>query len=347
VPLKPLVIAKTLCAICLKIVVKLESGIFPLVRIFGMLAQDKRNADMLLKIAVFIILICGGSVMVLTTLEYHKLLAYYRQEVYESRRSGYTFNLLFFYLFIVGFIIGAVDVLLRDVDLRNVIAVLAFLLGAVYLYFSVRTQEHAAVMLREKVLEAIRTFVNTIDLKDCSFTGHSRQVYDVVRLFYEELRDYRHILNREKLLDAAILHDIGKINISADLLRKREDLTQEEWEILKSHTIRGKEMLDETCFRDISDWILYHHERVDGNGYYGLASQDIPVEAKIIAIADTYSALCSDRAYRSRMSHEEALALISRETGKQFDRKLVDCFLRVDKGALEQTCGAVSRDGKA
>ncbi|MDR2741228.1 MAG: HD domain-containing protein [Treponema sp.] len=284
--------------------------------------------------------------MTLATLEYHKLLAYYRQEVYEVRHSGYVFNLLFFYIFIFGYIIAAVDVLLRDVDLRHVITVLAFLLGTVYLYFSVHIQKHTAIMLREKVLEAIRAFVNTIDLKGFSFKGHSQQVYAIVCLFYEELHDYRHVLNREKLLDAAILHDIGKINISSEILCKQDRLTAEEWEILKTHPLRAKEMLDVTCFKEISDWVLYHHERADGNGYYGLVSQDIPIEAKIIAIADTYSALCSDRSYRSRLSHEEAISIISHEAGKQFDRKLVDCFLNIDKKALEKT-GAVITERKA
>lgn len=291
---------------------------------------------MLLKIIAFMMVICGGAVMVLTALEYHKLLVYYRQEAYETRRPAYIFNLLFFYVFIFGYIIAAVDVLLRDVYPRHVFVLLAFMLSSLYLYFSVWTQKQTAVMFRGKILGAVRAFVNTIDLKGFSFKGNSRQVYDVVRLFYEELRDYRHVLNREKLLDTAILHDIGKINISAEILCKQERLTREEWEILKSHTALGKEMLNETCFSDIADWILYHHERVDGNGYYGLASQDIPIEARIIAIADAYTALCNDRSYRARLSHEDAMSVISGGAGKQFDRKLVDCFLNIDKDALER-----------
>jgi HD-GYP domain-containing protein (c-di-GMP phosphodiesterase class II) len=95
-------------------------------------------------------------------------------------------------------------------------------------------------------------------------------------------------------------------------------------------------MLDKTCFNEISDWVQYHHERVDGNGYYGLVSEDIPLESKIIAIADAYSALCNDRAYRPRLSHEEAIGLISREAGKHFDRRLTECFLRIDREALER-----------
>jgi HD-GYP domain-containing protein (c-di-GMP phosphodiesterase class II) len=82
---------------------------------------------------------------------------------------------------------------------------------------------------------------------------------------------------------------------------------------------------------------MYHHERVDGNGYYGLVSEDIPLEAKIIAIADAYSALCSDRPWRKRKNHEDAIAVITSEAGTQFDPKLVDCFLRIDRNALTET----------
>jgi HD-GYP domain-containing protein (c-di-GMP phosphodiesterase class II) len=280
-------------------------------------------------------LLAGGGVTIWAAVDYQRLLDYYKEEFYESLRPDYQVNLFLLYVFIFGFAIASVDVFLRELTLVYVFVTLAFFLAAVYVLFSVKTQAHAAVMLREKVLEAIRAFVNTIDIKDFSFKGHSKQVYDIVNLFYRELTDYHHVLNREKLLDAAILHDIGKINISTEVLCKRERLTQEEWDLLKSHTLRGKEMLDETCFREISGWVLYHHERVDGNGYFGLVAEDIPLEAKIIALADSYSALCSDRAYRPRLSHPEAIALISREAGKQFDRKLVECFLRLDSQALE------------
>jgi HD-GYP domain-containing protein (c-di-GMP phosphodiesterase class II) len=139
-----------------------------------------------------------------------------------------------------------------------------------------------------------------------------------------------------KLLDAAMLHDIGKINISAEIFSKQDRLSPEEWEIIKSHPRRGKEMLDETIFREISDWIKYHHERVDGNGYYGMSADTIPLESKIIALADTYSALCSDRAYRKRLNHEDAMEIIRRDTGKYFDRKLAERFVQLDKETLER-----------
>jgi HD-GYP domain-containing protein (c-di-GMP phosphodiesterase class II) len=284
----------------------------------------------------FLLFASGAGVLILAAFEYHKLLNYYRQEVYESLGKGYYVNLILLYMFIFGFTIASVDILLREVGIFHIFIALAFLLAAVYVLFSVRAQAHAAVLLREKVLEAIRAFVYSIDAKDNSFKNHSKHVYDIVDLFYKELPDYEHVLNREKLLDAAILHDIGKINISAEVLCKQDQLTAEEWELVKSHAKKGKEMLDETCFSEISDWVMYHHERVDGNGYYRLVSEDIPLESKIIAVADVYSALCSDRAWRPRKNHEEAVRVLKEGAGTQFDSKLVACFLRIDPKALEE-----------
>ncbi|MDR2516869.1 MAG: HD domain-containing protein [Spirochaetaceae bacterium] len=282
----------------------------------------------------FLLFIGGGIFMGAATAGYHQLLTYYRQQVYVSLGKNYRINITLLYVFVTGYILGAVDTLLRTGTFYHAVIALALALAALYTWFSMREQARAAVLLRGKVLEAIRAFVNTIDLKDNLFKGHSKHVYDIVNLFYEELEDYHEVLNREKLLDAAILHDIGKINISSGILSKSEGLTHEEWEILKSHPLRGKEMLDETGFREISDWVLYHHEWVNGNGYYGLASENIPLESKIIAIADSYSALSSERAWRARLSHEETLAVIISGAGKQFDRKLVDCFRRIDRERL-------------
>jgi HD-GYP domain-containing protein (c-di-GMP phosphodiesterase class II) len=291
--------------------------------------------DGLFNIISFAFFVAGGAVMIYATFQYHTLLTYYKQQVYVSLGRYYQINLALLYLFIFAFILGAVDSILRPGSPFHCLASLAFALAAVYILFSVRAQARAAALLRDKVLEAIRAFVHTIDQKDNAFKGHSQHVFDIVSLFFEELEDYHQVLNREKLLDAAILHDIGKINIAQDILSKRDSLSREEWEIVRDHPRRGKEMLDETSFREISDWVMYHHERVDGNGYYGLASENIPLESKIIAIADSYSALCSDRAYRKRLSHDEALAVIRSEAGKHFDRKLVACFERTNRPALE------------
>jgi HD-GYP domain-containing protein (c-di-GMP phosphodiesterase class II) len=274
--------------------------------------------------------------MISSAASYHRFLEYFEQEAYQSLRTGYKINLILLYLFIAGFIAGAVNVLLRDTGIIDVFISLIFSLTSLYIFFALKAQVRMAGMSREKALEAMLTFVNVIDLKEFHSKGHSKNVYDIVNLFYDYLADYQGVLNKAKLLDAAILHDIGKINISAELLSKRDRLSSEDWEIIKAHPLRGKEMLDKTCFSEISDWVKYHHERVDGNGYYGTASEDIPLESKIIALADTYSALCSDRAYRPRLGHEEAAGIIRREAGKHFDRGLTECFLRIDRETLER-----------
>jgi HD-GYP domain-containing protein (c-di-GMP phosphodiesterase class II) len=289
-----------------------------------------------LTIAGVLLFAAGGVVMVIAAVEYSRLVEYYRQEIYESLSVRFKVVRVLLFFFIFGFVAGVVDSILRGLDAFSLFTALVFFLMAVFIFFFVKIQAGAAVMLREKSLEAIRTFVRAIDLKEFYSKGHSRQVYDIVNLFFDQLIDYQHVLNRAKLLDAAILHDIGKINIPVEILSKQGELSGEEWAIIKSHPRWGKEMLAETWFREIGDWVQYHHERVDGNGYYGLVSEMIPLESKIIAIADTYAALCSDRVYRPRVSHEDAIALIIREAGKHFDRKLVECFLQIDRNTLEQ-----------
>ena len=89
-------------------------------------------------------------------------------------------------------------------------------------------------------------------------------------------------------------------------------------------------------FDDISDWIEYHHERMDGNGYYGLKGDEIPLPARIIAIADTYSAVTMRRSYKAPRSHEDAVEIIKSVAGTQLDSDLVDIFLTIPKAELEK-----------
>jgi HD-GYP domain-containing protein (c-di-GMP phosphodiesterase class II) len=270
--------------------------------------------------------------MIIAVAEYQKLPGYYS---YRALQSGYRINLGLLYLFVGGLLTALADSILRNPDVLYTILAVIFHVGALYVLFTVRNQAQTALMLREKTLEAIRAFVDVIDLRDFCTRAHSKHVYDIVGLFYDQLKEFKHVLNREKLLDAALLHDIGKINISAEIFRKQEKLTGEEWALIKTHPAAGKEMLDKTCFSEISDWVKYHHERVDGNGYYGRMSEEIPLESKIIAIADAYSALSNDRSYRPRLSHDEAVAVIGKEAGKQFDPVLVERFLQIDRKVLE------------
>lgn len=133
-----------------------------------------------------------------------------------------------------------------------------------------------------------------------------------------------------------MLHDCGEISIKDEILNKAGPLAAEDWASIKTHPLVGQKMLDDTCFREISSWVLYHHERMDGKGYYGLPGPDIPVEARLIAIADTYSALSTNRVYRRRLSHGDAVKIMRQVAGTQLDAGLLECFLKIDPPALAE-----------
>ncbi len=128
---------------------------------------------------------------------------------------------------------------------------------------------------------------------------------------------------------AGILHDIGKIGISENILSKPGRLTKEEFEEIKKHSIIGEKIVRPLRFSDIiAPFVRGHHERWDGNGYPdGLAGKAIPIGARIVSIADAYDTMTTDRPYRSRMSGEEAINILREEKGTQWDAKLVDAFI--------------------
>lgn len=137
---------------------------------------------------------------------------------------------------------------------------------------------------------------------------------------------------------SALFHDIGKINIPNSILFKPESLTYEEWAIMKQHPISGAEIFHvekHANYQDFSEVvriILHHHERWDGAGYpYGLKSETIPLGARIIAIADAYDAMTSNRPYRRAMSHGRAVDELRRCAGTQFDPNLVERFIKIIK----------------
>ena len=136
----------------------------------------------------------------------------------------------------------------------------------------------------------------------------------------------------------ALLHDIGKIGIPDSILRKRWPLTDKEREIIKEHPYLGYEMVEEFPFLNKASWVvLFHHESFDGRGYpYGLKGEDIPLEARIFAIADTLDAITSDRPYRKGQSFRVALDEIERVRGTQFDPAIVDAFLSVPEEKCQQ-----------
>ncbi len=181
----------------------------------------------------------------------------------------------------------------------------------------------------QSLVEAIFAFAKTIELKD-QYTGEhvEKTVYfatEVARSLDLSTSDV------EKIRQAAMLHDLGKIGISERILRKRSFLTKKEYSLIRMHPQIAVDILRPIqILHEIIPLIYYHHERWDGSGYpTGLAGNSIPIGARIIALADVYQALISDRPYRKRMCHEDALKVIRDGAGKQFDPMIVDKFLKI------------------
>lgn len=194
-----------------------------------------------------------------------------------------------------------------------------------------RTKEMTAREQRDSIfIEILSILLSLIDAKDTYTAAHSQGVHDVAM----KIGVSYGLSDKElfELSSAATLHDIGKVHISNDIINKPGKLTNEEYEIIKQHPVLSDEMLQGfSSFDSIRDGVRYHHERYDGKGYPdGLAGDEIPLNAKIIAVADTYDAITSTRSYRKGQSYEVAAAEICRVSGTQLDPKVVEAFLRVD-----------------
>jgi putative nucleotidyltransferase with HDIG domain len=182
------------------------------------------------------------------------------------------------------------------------------------------------------VLMILRHFIS----KDTYTENHSYRVSVYAARIAEQLG-----LNSVRIEDvraAALLHDIGKLDISRELLYKAAKLTNEEYEKVQQHVAKGVEMLQPVggSLNRIIPIILAHHDKFDGSGYNPTSGQDIPIEARIIAVADVYDALTSDRPYRKAMSLFDARDVIVKGSGSEFDPAVVDAFQTVfRRGELE------------
>jgi diguanylate cyclase (GGDEF)-like protein/putative nucleotidyltransferase with HDIG domain len=176
-------------------------------------------------------------------------------------------------------------------------------------------------------LAAAVLLAETLDLRDVATARHSETVGRYAEQIALELGlPADHV---ERLRVAGVLHDIGKLGISDAVLLKPGSLVASEWEQIERHPEVGARILEHANLRDVASWVLAHHERVDGAGYpRGLAGDAIPLEGRVLAVADAYEAMTADRPYRRALSHEIARAELRRGAGTQFDPQVVEAFLR-------------------
>ena len=235
------------------------------------------------------------------------------------------------------------------VGLIGIILALAYMSygpGAVILFFGplllARFSFKLYINMRTTYLETIHAFNKFLEAKDTYTSGHASRVQQ-----YAEMIAKAASLSEDKIESirtAALLHDIGKIGISDNILKKPFSLTANEYEEIKNHAAIGAELIEGVDFlKDISIIIRQHHERYDGNGYpSGLKGNETRPEAAILAVADVYDAMTSERPYRKALSKDEALEEIKRNAGTQLHPVYAQYFIELlekefDKG-VESIC---------
>ena len=218
--------------------------------------------------------------------------------------------------------------------------VLLSLLSIWFTWFMVQRQLNAQQIKLNMANETVMAIANAVDAKDVRTHQHSVRVAEYAVLIAEEMHCFkwwRRNKDLSNLQKAAQMHDIGKIAVPDSVLNKVGRLTDEEYAQMKSHVIRGAEILkDFTLVEHVEDGTRFHHERYDGKGYPdGLKGTDIPLFGRIISVADTFDAMTSNRVYRNHMDTDYVMNEMKRGRGTQFDPEALDAFLRlVDRGVI-------------
>ncbi len=190
--------------------------------------------------------------------------------------------------------------------------------------------------MRIMYMETIQALSKTIEAKDKYTCGHANRVKE----YAVKLARVMNLTSKqvENIETAALLHDIGKIGIDDNILKKEDKLTKEEYDSIKQHPVIGANILKDVDFlKNIINIVKYHHERYDAKGYpEGLSGDDIPIEAAILSLADAFDAMTSDRPYRQALSKEKAIDEIKSSQGRQFHPKLAQVFIDIIKNEIEK-----------
>ena len=200
--------------------------------------------------------------------------------------------------------------------------------------------------------EIVTSFATLVESRDSSTGSHVKRTKSYVKILLDEIKTnslYSSIMTKDfedKMMNAAPMHDIGKISIPDTILKKPGKLTDEEYSVMKKHSVLGGEIIQE-IFKDMDDKEFlniaydvtrYHHEKWNGNGYpEGLVGKEIPFSARIMAIADVFDAISAKRCYRDAMPLDKCFAIIKEGKGVDFDPVLTDLFLNA-KAKVEKVC---------
>lgn len=256
-------------------------------------------------------------------------------------KSGYAKRYYFVYLGFGGFLIATLLQLAMYVRRTMVFHGVSLCIGEIFWlvmtvistlrdYFDLE-RENVENRLKAQNLtwQAMETLVQTIEAKDKYTKGHSTRVAKYASLLAGKMGMQKS--EKDKIYNMAMLHDIGKIGIEDRIINKPGKLTEEEYAVIKTHPDIGYQILvNMNEIKDIEYGARWHHERFDGKGYPdGLAGEEIPVYARIIAVADVYDAMTSSRSYRESLPQHEVRAELERVSGSQLDPDVVKCMIQL------------------
>lgn len=184
---------------------------------------------------------------------------------------------------------------------------------------------------QETYYQIVMSLAHEVYEKDPYTSGHMEEVGRLGVMTAEELGYDLTGRKKDVLVASLHLHDVGKIGIPDHILKKASSLSDQEWEVIKEHPVRGAKILEPlTDFKEVANIVKHHHERYDGKGYPdGLKGNEIPIEARIIAVVDAFHAIISTRSYRKGRSIEYAFQELEKHSGTQFDPHVVQAFKRV------------------
>lgn len=221
-----------------------------------------------------------------------------------------------------------------DIEIAN--RILLYIIVATFSYLLLsklnmlyNKQVNTVIKSMETTLEqVVQSFIVAMEAKDQYTFGHSERVSQYAVALAEQLPEYQDRQKLKHLRLSGLLHDIGKINIPEQILTKPSSLTDEEYEMIKTHTSFGAQMVEKIeGLNGLKNGVLYHHERWDGKGYpTGSKGDTIPLDARILAVADAFDAMTSTRAYRNELSMEEAFQELENGDGTQFDPNLSEAI---------------------
>ena len=282
---------------------------------------------------IYGMIITGAVLMVVNVVNYINFMKSTRDVLSGSRLRDKVWTMIALVLlsfFLLGYILVA---LLGKPDIM--VAMILFG-GSIFVSIVNYLMSKLIETVKERSIDVAKVIIGAIDARDPNLNGHSRHVQNITMTLFRHMpQSMKSDISPVSLEYASLMHDVGKLGIPESILNKPGKLNDEEWKIMRQHPKIGVEILSPLrSFAKIMPWVEYHHERIDGRGYYGIPGDDIPLAARIIAVADTYSAITMRRSYKDPRTHEEAIRIIKEVAGTQLDAQLVKIFCEIPKEEL-------------